>query len=59
MGEILTKTGFSPQNEPHIDKLCFSVVLKHFWGNLQRTSLFSQKVASLKGALKDSESLFF
>ncbi len=43
MGEILTKTCFSPQSEPHTAKLCFSVVLKHFQGNSQRTSLFSQK----------------
>ena len=56
MGEIITKTCFSPQSEPHIAKLCFSVVLKNFWGNSQRTSLFSQKKLSQKGALKYSES---
>ncbi len=44
MGEILTKTNFFPQSEPHTAKLCFSVVLKHFGGNLQRTSLVIQKV---------------
>ena len=27
MGEILIKTCFSPQSEPYIAKLCFSVVL--------------------------------
>ncbi len=43
MREILTKTCFSPQSEPHTAKLCFSVVLKDFRGNSQRTSLFSQK----------------
>ena len=43
MGEILTKTCFSLQSEPHTAKLCFSVVLKHFLENLQRTSLFSEK----------------
>ena len=45
MREILTKTCFSPQSEQHRAKLCFSIVLKHFFGNLQRTSLFSQKVS--------------
>ena len=45
MGEILTKTCFSPQSEPHTAKLSFSVVLKHFWENSQRNSLFIQKMA--------------
>ena len=45
MGEILIKTFFSPQSEPHTAKLCFSVVLKHFVENSQRTSIFSQKMA--------------
>ncbi len=45
MGEILTKTCFSPQRDPHAAKLYFSVVLMHFGGNSQRTSLFSQKSA--------------
>ena len=54
MREILTKTCFSPQSEPHTAKLYFSVVLKHFLGNSQRTSLFL-----VKGALNYSESLFF
>ena len=44
MGKILTKTLFSPQNEPHTAKLCFSVVFKHFWANLQQTSLLVKKV---------------
>ncbi len=44
MGGILTKTCFSPQSDPQTAKLCVSVVLKHFRGNLQRTSLFSQKM---------------
>ena len=50
MGEILTKTSFSPQSEPHTAKLCSSVVLKHFGGNSQRTSLFCQKWLSQKEA---------
>ncbi len=33
---------FSPKLQ-HTAKLCFSVVLWHFRGNLQRTSFFSQK----------------
>ena len=47
-GKILTKTCFSPQSEPHTAKLCFYVVLKHFWGNAQRTSLFIQKSGNLR-----------
>ena len=43
MREILTKTCFSPQIQLHTAKLFFSVLLKHFWENSQRTSLFSQK----------------
>ena len=43
MGEILTKTCFSPQSEPHTAKPCFSVVLKHFRENSQVTSLFCLK----------------
>ena len=41
-GIIINKTCFSP-SYPHTVKLCLSVVFKHFWGNSQRTSLFSQK----------------
>ena len=43
MREILTKNCFSLQIQLHTAKLCFSVVLKHFRGNSQRTSLFIQK----------------
>ena len=42
METILTKK-MSSQSEPHTAKLFFSVVLKYFWGNSQRTSIFSQK----------------
>ena len=48
MREILTKTCFSLQIQLHTAKLCFSVVLKYFWGNSQRTSLFSQKSEYLR-----------
>ncbi len=41
--QIYKKNCLSPQSEPHTAKLCFSVVLKSFWRNSQRTSLFSQK----------------
>ena len=58
MVEILIKTSFSPQSEPHRAKLCYSVVLKHYWGNSQRTSLFSQKKQSQKETQKYTESLF-
>ncbi len=44
MGGILTKTCFSPQSEPRIAKLCFSVVLKHLGGNSQKILFLVQKV---------------
>ncbi len=43
MGEILTKTSLSPQSEPHTAKVCFWIVLNHFRGNSERTSLFIPK----------------
>ena len=39
---MLTKK-ISPQRETDTSKLCLSVVLKYFWGNSQRPSLFNQK----------------
>ena len=39
----INKKCFSPQSEPHTAKQCLSVVLKHFWLNSQRTSLFIKK----------------
>ena len=47
MGNI-NKNLFSPQIEPHTAKPCFSVVLKYFGGNSQKTSLFSQKIDYLR-----------
>ena len=47
MREILTKTFFSPQSEPHTAKLCFSVVLKHFWGNSHRELVFLDKKVTI------------
>ena len=52
----LNKKKISPQSKPHTPKLCFSVDLKNFLENSQRSSLFSQKVAISK---TNSESLFF
>ena len=42
-GTNINKNCFSPQSEPQSEKLCFTVILKHFRGNSQRTSLFSPK----------------
>ena len=56
---IIKKNCFSPQSEPHTAKLCLSVVLKLFWVNSQRTSLFSQKVTLPETSMKYSESLYF
>ena len=43
MGEILLKKNFPPKLAKY-SKLCFSVVLKYFWGNSQTTSLLSPKL---------------
>ena len=42
------KKKICPKKEQHTFKLCFFVFLKHFWGNSQRTSLFSQKDVYLR-----------
>ena len=42
-GININKNCFSPQNEPQTAKLCLSVVLKHFGGNLDRTFIFRHK----------------
>ena len=59
MGEILTKTCFSPQSEPHTATLCFSV----FWsilGETHRKLLFWSKWRlSQERAQKYSKSWFF
>ena len=44
-GGYINKNSFSPQSKPHTAKLCFSVVLKHFRGNSQRTFFLDQKLA--------------
>ena len=58
-GTIINKNCFSPQNEPHTAKLCFPIVLKRFRGNSLKTSLFSQKIKSLRNKLRKIWSLFF
>ena len=57
-GQILTKTVFLPKL-CHTAKLCFFVVLKHFWGNSQRTSLFSQKRVFLWKDHWNTQNFFF
>ena len=47
-GDIYYQNCFSPQSAPHTAKLCLSVVLKNFWGNLLKTYLFSQKSEYLR-----------
>ena len=59
MVEILTKTSFSPQSEPHTAELYFSVFLKEFLENPQRTSLFSQKLAILEMSKEKLRKLCF
>ncbi len=60
MGEIFFKSNkFSPQSEPHTAKLCFSVVLKYFRGNSQRTSLFSPKFDYLRKEHRNTQKFVF
>ena len=59
MREILIKNCFSPQSETHTDKLCFSVVLKHFGGNLQRTSHFNPKSDYLRKGHRNTQKVHF
>ena len=59
MGEILTKTCFSPLSEPHSAKLCFSVVLKFFGGNSQRTTPFSPISEYLRKEHRKTQKVWF
>ena len=59
MGTNINKHCFSPQDEPHAAKLCFPVVLKHFWGISFKTSLFSQKKNYLRKKLRNNQKVCF
>ncbi len=65
MGELLTKNVFllkncfSPENETHTAKLCFPIILKLFWLNSRKTSLFSQKYDSLRKKLRKTWKVCF
>ena len=58
MREILTKTCFSPQIQLHTAKLFFSVLLKNFRGNSQRTSLISQKSNYLRKEHRNTQKVY-
>ena len=47
MGEILTKTCFSPQSEPHTAKLCFCC-FEAFWGKFTEKFSFYSKSGNLR-----------
>ena len=55
----INKNCFSPQNEPRTAKLCFPVVLKRFRENCLKTSLFSQKIDSLRKKLRNTWKVCF
>ena len=55
----IKKNCFSPQNEPHTAKLCFSVVLKHFRDNSLETSLFSPKIDYLRKEHRNTQKVCF
>ena len=59
MVEILTKTCFSPQSEPHTADLCSPVVFKQFLANSLKTSLFSPKIDYLSKEHWTNYSEFF
>ena len=58
-GGYINKHCFSPQSMPHTAKLCFTVVLKHFRGNSQRTSLFRPKSDSLRKENRNTHKVCF
>ena len=58
MGQILKKK-ISPKNEPHTANVYLSVVLKHFGGNLLKTSLFSQKSDDLRKKFRNTLKVCF
>ncbi len=55
----INKNSFSPQNEPHTAKLCFSAVLKQFRGNSLKNSLFSQKSDYLRKGHGNNQKVCF
>ncbi len=55
MGQLLTKKSFSPQNELHTAKLCFSVVLKNFCRNSLKASLFIKKIDYPRKKLRNTQ----
>ena len=57
-GYILTKTVIL-HKVSHTAKLCFSVVLKHFWGNSQKTFLFRHKSDYRRTSTEILRNLFF
>ena len=58
MGELLTKTCFSPQREPHSETMLFCR-LKYFGGNSQTTSLFIPKSEYLRKEDCNTEKFVF
>ena len=58
-GTNINKNRFSPENEPHTTKLCFSVILKHFLVISLKTSLFIQKSGFLRKKLRITTNIFF
>ncbi len=59
MREILKKNCFSPQSEPLTSKLFFSVVLKNFAENSERTSLFSPKSDYFRKEQRNTQKVCF
>ena len=55
----INKNCISPKNEPHTAKLCFPVVLKHYPGNSQKSSLFIKKKKYLRKKLRNNEKVCF
>ena len=58
-GGKFNKICFSSQCEPHTAKLCFSVLLNHFWVNSETTSLFSPKCGYLREVDRNTQKVCF
>ena len=59
MGQLLTKTIFSPQNKPQTAKLGFPVLFKHFRANSLKTSHLSPKRDYLRKEYRYTQKVCF
>ena len=58
-GDNINKKLFSPKSEPPTTKLCFSVVLNHFWGSHRELLILVKKVAISERSTEKLRNFFF